>query len=259
MNMKKKGLWALFSMLLGLFFAVVTLRYPFQPIQMTFISGLTIGFPSFVLALQPNHERIRGNFFYNIITRAVAGGVTMFIGIILAYTASFLFDLTFEQLAMLCVIVTAMTGVFLLFRISYPFDTVRAVLFGLVLIGLVVGSFVLHDLLGFGTLSWGTAISFVVICVINAFVFFVLFHFMEELRLKKLEENPNGGASEARRRQLEKRAEKKEKQLLYQMEREEAYKEASKPYKGLVRAAAVPVSFLMTATEKLKQKLNKSE
>ncbi len=249
----------LFSMLLGLFFAVVTLRYPFQPIQMTFISGLTIGFPSFVLALQPNHERIRGNFFYNIITRAVAGGVTMFVGIILAYTASFIFDLTFEQLAMLCVIVTAMTGVFLLFRISYPFDTVRAILFGLVLIGLVVGSFVLHDLLGFGTLSWGTAISFLVICLINAFVFFVLFHFMEEIRLKKLEENPNGGASEARRRQLEKRAEKKEKQLQYQMEREEAYKEASKPYKGLVRAAAVPVSFLMTATEKLRQKLNKSE
>ena len=36
--------------------------YPFVPIQLSLISVVTIGIPSFMLALEPNKEKIRGNF-----------------------------------------------------------------------------------------------------------------------------------------------------------------------------------------------------
>ena len=45
--------------LLTLFFIPV---YPFEPIQLTLISTVSIGMPSFFLALEPNHERVQGNF-----------------------------------------------------------------------------------------------------------------------------------------------------------------------------------------------------
>ncbi|MGN0971313.1 MAG: HAD-IC family P-type ATPase, partial [Aristaeellaceae bacterium] len=53
--------------------------YPFQPIQLTLISCLTIGIPSFFLALEPNRERIRGRFLDMVLLRAVPGaaGVTL--------------------------------------------------------------------------------------------------------------------------------------------------------------------------------------
>ncbi|MGN0746379.1 MAG: cation-translocating P-type ATPase, partial [Aristaeellaceae bacterium] len=47
--------------------------YPFQPIQLTLISSLTIGIPSFFLALEPNRERIRGRFLDTVLLRAVPG------------------------------------------------------------------------------------------------------------------------------------------------------------------------------------------
>ena len=33
--------------------------YPFLPVQMTLLSTAVIGVPSFVLALEPNHDRVR--------------------------------------------------------------------------------------------------------------------------------------------------------------------------------------------------------
>ena len=52
----------MFSFLLAAVLLVLPMAYPFAPIQLTLVSSLTIGFPSFVLALQPNRERVRGSF-----------------------------------------------------------------------------------------------------------------------------------------------------------------------------------------------------
>ena len=44
----------IYSIALALFFMFSRLTYPFQPLQLSLIGALTVGFPSFVLALQPN-------------------------------------------------------------------------------------------------------------------------------------------------------------------------------------------------------------
>ena len=46
--------------LLAIIFAFLGRSYPFIPIQLTLTSVVTIGIPSFVLALEPNNERING-------------------------------------------------------------------------------------------------------------------------------------------------------------------------------------------------------
>lgn len=52
----------IYSTVLGVLFIFLSASYPFEPIQLTFISSITIGIPSFILALEPNNERISGAF-----------------------------------------------------------------------------------------------------------------------------------------------------------------------------------------------------
>jgi cation-transporting ATPase E len=65
----------IFSFLLSILMLVLTSAYPFQPIQLTLVSSLMIGFPGFVLALEPSGERIRGSFLRTVLFRALPGGI----------------------------------------------------------------------------------------------------------------------------------------------------------------------------------------
>ena len=58
----------IFSTILAILFLFLTAPFPFQPIQLTLVNACTIGIPSFILALEPNKERIKGIFILNILT-----------------------------------------------------------------------------------------------------------------------------------------------------------------------------------------------
>lgn len=49
----------IYSSVLALMFLFMNESYPFVPIQLSLISVVTIGIPSFMLALEPNKEKIR--------------------------------------------------------------------------------------------------------------------------------------------------------------------------------------------------------
>ena len=57
---------------------------------MSLISALTIGIPSFFLALEPNYAKVSGRFLRNVIRKAMPGGLT---NIILVLLAAFLSDM----------------------------------------------------------------------------------------------------------------------------------------------------------------------
>ena len=61
----------IYAGILAIIFLFVNMPYPFMPIQLTLISTVTIGIPSFVLALEPNKEIIKGKFLRNVISRAL--------------------------------------------------------------------------------------------------------------------------------------------------------------------------------------------
>ena len=44
-------------------FCILMPPYPFVPVQMSLVSAAVIGIPSFLLALEPNHERVRGGSY----------------------------------------------------------------------------------------------------------------------------------------------------------------------------------------------------
>ena len=56
-----------YATLLAVIFLFLDRAYPFIPIQLTLTSMVTIGIPSFILALEPNNERINGKIIINVL------------------------------------------------------------------------------------------------------------------------------------------------------------------------------------------------
>ena len=57
----------IFSLLLSVLSAVFMFTYPLEPAQISFVSMFTIGIPGFLLALEPNKHRIKGDFIKNVL------------------------------------------------------------------------------------------------------------------------------------------------------------------------------------------------
>lgn len=107
-----------YSCILALMFLFMQETYPFVPIQLSLISVVTIGIPSFLLALEPNKERIRGNFLKNVISKAIPTALVVIINI---FSLTFLNKyniITDKYFSSLCVISTGISGLILLFTLT---------------------------------------------------------------------------------------------------------------------------------------------
>lgn len=118
----------IYSFLLALIFIFISLPYPFVPIHLSLTSVVTIGIPSFILALEPNRDRIKGNFFLNVIGKALPTALMVVINILLVVVVSSFIDLSYFQTSTLCVLLTGFTGFTFLYHISYPLNHVRGAL-----------------------------------------------------------------------------------------------------------------------------------
>lgn len=123
----------IFSALIGVLFIFINYTYPFEPIQQTLISSLTIGVPSFILALEPNNDRLRGKFIGNVIRMCIPAALTMTANIVALCALTEPLGLTSAEASTMAVVMTAMTGFIMLFKVSAPFNTLRGLLFGAML------------------------------------------------------------------------------------------------------------------------------
>ncbi len=129
----------IFSTILAVIFMFLTMPFPYQPIQLTLVNACTIGIPSFILALEPNKERIKGVFILNIMQKSIPAGITTVIDIMLCILAAKIFGLSVSEYQTLAVCLTAATAFMILFHISMPFNKIRASLFALMVSGMILG------------------------------------------------------------------------------------------------------------------------
>ena len=167
-NIQRSAALYLVKNILSFFLSIITIfagfPYPFVGIQITLISALTIGVPSFVLALEPNHELVRGKFMRNVLRRALPGGLTnivLIVGIEL-FTMAF----TFKQatLSTLATVLMGFVGLLVLYYISKPLDWKRWTL-----LGTMAGAFVIVVLF-FGSFFELSALDFQAWLVIVVFL-----------------------------------------------------------------------------------------
>ena len=117
--------------------------YPMEPQHMTVISGLTIGFPSFMLTLEPNFQRVKGRFLPSVLRRALPGGLVnvLCVFILQLFAGSWLPS---RALSTLCTVILATTGLSVLFGMCRPYTKYR----GFIWCGAAVGLIGCFTLLG---------------------------------------------------------------------------------------------------------------
>lgn len=127
----------LYTIMLIIFSILSFQKYFFIPIQLTFITTFTIGAPSFILALEPNHELVKGKFLFKIFAKSLPTALTVVFNMILITFLSRTFNLSYELQSTLGVILTTTTGLYYLFKICYPLNFYRGALFFIMLSGFI--------------------------------------------------------------------------------------------------------------------------
>lgn len=114
--------------------------YPFAPFHLTLVGALTIGVPSFFLALEPNYDRVQGKFLPTVLRQALPGGLTNVFSVLLAQQVASALGFSLPDTQTLCTAVFAFVGLLVLHKLCRPFGLFRAVLWG-VLAGALVFCF----------------------------------------------------------------------------------------------------------------------
>lgn len=174
----------LYSSLLAILFIFINMTYPFMPIQMTLISMFTIGIPSFILALEPNNEIIKGNFFINIISKSIPGAIGVVFNILAAILASKIFRLSADEFSTISVILTGYTGLLLLFKISLPLNNIRKALIILMSSGFLVGIILGRELFSLVFLRFTSLFILVILLAVSTFVFLSILKFSNKISNK---------------------------------------------------------------------------
>ena len=177
----------LLSMTLAVVFVFLPWQYPFQPIQMTLISAFTIGLPSFVLALEPNKDRIKGRFLENVVVKSIPGAICAVLTILIVNVVGYnVLRIDYEHVSTLCVLLTAWIGALLIVRLSVPFTPIRAALLVVVAGGTVLGATLLHSLFGIEPFTFGMTVLFAILALGTAVLFHVLYGAIEKWHARHL-------------------------------------------------------------------------
>lgn len=148
----------IFSFSLALITLIFTLPYPFTAAQLSLVSTLTIGFPAFVMAMEPNASRITGKFLQNVIRRAFPAAMTDFVLIM----GVILFDLAFGidegMLSTICTIIMGVVGILVTKRLCVPLTKLRKLLLGVMTVAFVFGSLALRGLFTLTTLDFSSGL-----------------------------------------------------------------------------------------------------
>lgn len=131
-----------FSTMLAFLTLFLIRRYPFEPIQLTLISSLTIGIPSFFLALEPNHARVEGNFLLNVFSKAFPGALCVVLSVVFVHFLGNVFPINDAQMTTMTVLLTGTSSMIVLYRVCIPFTRLRFIVF-VVMLSLFVAAIVL--------------------------------------------------------------------------------------------------------------------
>ncbi len=174
----------IFSTINAILFIFLHFDYPFQPIQLTLISALTIGAPSLILALEPNKERIKGKYIVNVIRKSIPGAMTMVFNIVaLAILCSFI-QFNNTEISTLAVMITGFAGLLVLLKVSLPFNWIRCALFFTMLGAFIFAIFILKDLFSLASITLPMFYCFLVLAGF-AIIVFVLFSLLIDKLLSK--------------------------------------------------------------------------
>ena len=118
----------IFSIALSLLTLVCLKNYPFKPIQLTLISALATGIPSFILTLEPNGNIVKGNFLRNVISKALPGAICVICSVIGVSILGHFVYISPNEYSTMCTILAGVNALMVLIRVCVPMTMLRKIL-----------------------------------------------------------------------------------------------------------------------------------
>lgn len=175
-NIQRAATLFLVKNIFSLGLAIITLftgmPYPIVPLHLSAISALTIGVPSFFLAMEPNYERVQGRFLPTVLRKALPGGLTNIFVVLMAQTFMVTFSLPLEQISTVCAAILAVVGMLVLYQTCKPFDKFRRLIWAAMAVCLVACFTLLAGFFELRPGSTGTDLVMTTLLIMTPTVFF---------------------------------------------------------------------------------------
>jgi len=164
----------IFSLCMALICLITGWAYPLIPIHLTVVAALTIGVPSFFLALEPNYDRVKGRFLPTILRRAFPGGLSNVVLVCIAMVFQQVLQFTPEQTGTVCAACLAAVGMLVLTGVCRPFHKFRLWLC-IAMGGALIGCFtLLGGILGFQTGTVQSNLVLIAMLIMAPTVYFAM-------------------------------------------------------------------------------------
>ena len=164
----------IFSLALSIISLFTNWPYPLAPLHLSVISALTIGVPSFFLAMEPNYERVRGRFLRGVLRRAFPGGLTNIFVVLAAQAYMDVFGIPSEQISTVCAALLAIVGLLVLFQVCKPFDRFRKLIWGAMAAAIFVCFTLLGNVFDLRTGSIEANLVMITLLIMTPTVFFAI-------------------------------------------------------------------------------------
>lgn len=176
-NIERSASLFLVKNIFSLVFAVISIlanfTYPISPANLTLVNLVTIGIPSFVLALEPNHSPVTGKFLRNVLYRAFPAGlgdIFMLIGVTMFKIA---FDIPDQETSTVCIVLIGFIGLIMLYFVCRPFNPLRITIMIAMPTLFIIGLFVIPEFFSVSSLTFGSSLVLGVFMLLAVPVMFV--------------------------------------------------------------------------------------
>lgn len=172
----------IFSFVLAIITLFFTLPYPLTPAQLSLISTLTIGIPSFILAMEADKNMIKGKFLRNVLYRALPAAMTDLIlvcGVLMFYVT---FAINEDMISSICVIIMGIVGLLMLYRTSTPMNLVRKILLTTMSVLFLLSVILIPEIFSIVDLNTAAKLVLGVFALLTVPTFFAVCKFFDKLK-----------------------------------------------------------------------------
>ena len=157
-----------FSFILTLITIIAVVPYPLNPAQISLVSYFFIGIPSFFLALEPNHEIVKGKFLRNVLFKAFPAALSAVIVVSWSMLFAYAFNpiLSTAEASTIAIFLYSFVAYLMLFRICRPMTLIHKLLVGSMGVLFLIGSFYLPHMFGLSHLDLGTTLVLAVLMLL---------------------------------------------------------------------------------------------
>lgn len=161
----------IYTFLLVFLFINTKSRYPFIPIQLSLLSTLTIGIPSFVLALEFNNNRVKRGFLLNVIKKALPTSILIVFNILTIYLLGMLFSISSNEISTMCVIISVFIGFMHLYNICNKNNIIHRLLIVVLVLVFLISYIFFKEFFSFTNISISMGIIIVLLVIESVYLY----------------------------------------------------------------------------------------